>query len=132
MISAAFIVKLFRFIQLSLFEFRSIKYQTTVQDNSTVMMTYKVRSICLKFSAVAVFMLFLQVAFAQGKFADLERSIEARKKELGNDLMVIIANKDTILYQKTFGDITNRAQVTVGAASAWFTTALVLQLADEG
>ena len=77
-------------------------------------------------------MLFLQVACAQGKFAHLESSIEARKKELGVDLMVIIANKDTILYEKAFGDVTNRAQATVGAASAWFTTALVLQLVDEG
>ena len=95
-------------------------------------MTYKVRSICLKFSTAAVFMLFLQSASAQNKFADFEGTIEERKKELGNDLMVIIANKDTILYQKIFGDITNRTQVTVGAASAWFTTALVLQLVDEG
>ena len=95
-------------------------------------MTYKVRSICLKFRTAAVFMLFLQAAFAQGKFADLESSIEARRKELGNDLMVIVANKDTIVYQKAFGDITNRAQATVGAASTWFTAALVLQLVDEG
>ena len=46
--------------------------------------------------------------------------------------MVIVANKDTVLYQKAFGEITNRTQVPIGAASTWFTTALVLQLVDEG
>ena len=46
--------------------------------------------------------------------------------------MVVVANKDTILYQKAFGDINNRTQLPAGAASEWFTAALVLQLADEG
>ena len=109
-----------------------IKYQTTVQDKFPVMMSYKFRLICLKFSLVASFMLFLQAGFSQSKFAHLEETIEARRKTLGNDLMVFLASKDTILYQKAFGEINNRTQVPVGAASAWFTTALVLQLVDEG
>ena len=95
-------------------------------------MSYKFSFNCLKFSLVVGFMLFLQAGFSQGRFADLEQTIEARRKMLGNDLMVFVANKDTILYQKAFGDFTNRTQAPVGAASAWFTTALVLQLVDEG
>ena len=87
---------------------------------------------CLKASLVALFMLFLQAGFAQGRFAALEETVEARRKMLGNDLLVYVATKDTILYQKAFGDITVRAQAPVGAASAWFTTALVLQLVEEG
>jgi len=77
-------------------------------------------------------MLFLQPVYSQGRFAELESTIEARQKALGTDLMVIVANRDTVLYQKAFGEITNRTQVPIGAASAWFTTALVLQLVDEG
>ena len=95
-------------------------------------MSYKSRFTCLKFSAVAVFMLFLQPVFSQGRFAELESTIEARKKVLGTDLMVIVANKDTIIYQKAIGETNNRTQAPIGAASAWFTTALVLQLVDEG
>ncbi len=95
-------------------------------------MSYKLKLNCLKFSLIAVFMLFLQPGFSQGKFADLEETVEARRKTLGNDLMVYVANKDTILYQKAFGEMNVRTQVPVGAASAWFTTALVLQLVDEG
>ncbi|HYO21222.1 MAG TPA: serine hydrolase domain-containing protein [Flavisolibacter sp.] len=96
------------------------------------MMSYKFKLSCLKCSLVAGFMLFLQVAYSQSKFADLEQTVEARRKTLGNDLMVFVANKDTILYQKAFGDMPVRTQAPVGAASAWFTTALVLQLVDEG
>ncbi|HEY0042411.1 MAG TPA: serine hydrolase [Flavisolibacter sp.] len=96
------------------------------------MMSYKIKFNCLKFSLVGLFMLFLQSAFSQTAFADLEGTVDARKKLLGNDLMVFVANKDTVLYQKAFGDMNNRTQVNVGAASAWFTTALVLQLVDEG
>jgi len=96
------------------------------------MMSRKIKFNCLKFSLVAGFMLFVQIVFAQGKFADFESTVDARRKSLGNDLMVYIANKDTILYQKAFGDMNVRTQAPVGAASAWFTTALVLQLVDEG
>jgi CubicO group peptidase (beta-lactamase class C family) len=77
-------------------------------------------------------MLFLQAAFTQSKFAEFENSIEARKKTLGNDLVVVVANKDTILYQKTFGEISVKAQVPIGATSQWLTTAMVLLLVDEG
>lgn len=96
------------------------------------MMSQKFNVYCRKASLVAAFLLFLQAAFTQGRFADLEETVEARRKMLGNDLMVYVATKDTILYQKAFGDMTVRAQAPLGAASAWFTTVLVLQLAEEG
>jgi len=95
-------------------------------------MSYKFSFNCLKCSAVAVFLLFLQPVFAQGRFAEIESTIEGGKKLFGTDLMVAVANKDTILYQKAFGETNARTQVPIGAASAWFTTALVLQLVDEG
>jgi len=94
---------------------------------------------CLKFSLVAAFLLFLQPVFSQTKkstapslFPDLESAIEPRRKDLGGDLMIFIANRDTVIYQKAFGDVNNRTQAPAGAASTWFTTALVLQLVDEG
>ncbi|WP_172623094.1 serine hydrolase domain-containing protein [Flavisolibacter ginsenosidimutans] len=94
---------------------------------------------CLKFSLVATLLLILQPVFSQTKkstapslFPDLESAIEPRRKDLGGDLMVYVANRDTVVYQKAFGDVNNRTQAPAGAASTWFTTALVLQLVDEG
>lgn len=94
---------------------------------------------CLKFSLVAALLLFLQPVFAQAKkatgpamFPDLDAAIEPRRKDLGGDLIYFVANRDTVIYQKAFGDINNRTQVPIGAASTWLTTALVLQLVDEG
>lgn len=103
-------------------------------------MAHRPRLNCLKFSTLAVFLLLLQVSFAQSKkpvtgpspFPDLERAVELRKKELGGELMIFVANRDTVIYQKAYGDVNNRTQAPVGAASAWFTAALVLQLVDEG
>lgn len=97
------------------------------------------RSFCLKFSPVAALLLFVQPLFSQPKkpvgpspFPQLDAAVESRKKDLGGDMMLVIANKDTIIYQKAWGDLNNRTQSPAGVASAWFTTALVLQLVDEG
>lgn len=94
---------------------------------------------CLKASLVAALLLFVQSAYAQSKkaagpspFPDLESAIEARRKDLGSDLTVYIANKDSIVYQKFFGETNARTSAPIGAASQWLVTALVLQLVDEG
>jgi CubicO group peptidase (beta-lactamase class C family) len=87
---------------------------------------------CLKFSLVAVFMLFVQVLLAQGRFAGLDKVIEEKKKALGNDFSVVIADADTLLYQKHVGDVQPKTPFDIGASSQWLTTALVMQLVDEG
>lgn len=87
---------------------------------------------CLKASLVAVFMLFLQVAFAQRAFPTLDQALEQNKKLLGNDLSVVVASADTVLYQKTIGDVQPKTPIPIGASSQWFTTALIMQLVDEG
>lgn len=96
------------------------------------MMTYNFRSTCLKFSAVAVFMLFLQVSFAQTDFTDFTSTLEARKKDLGTDFVVAISNTDTIVYQKAFGEATPKIQLPIGATSQWLTAAMIMVLVDEG
>ena len=102
-------------------------------------MSQKLYSTCLKFSTVAALLLFVQASFSQTKkpvgpspFPQLDAAVEARRKDLGGDLTIFVANKDTVVYQKAWGDVNNRTQSPAGAASAWFTTALVLQLVDEG
>jgi CubicO group peptidase (beta-lactamase class C family) len=102
-------------------------------------MSRQIRFTCLKASTVVAFLLIGQGIFGQAKmapplinFPDLEKDIETRKKELGGDLMVYIASRDTVVYQKGFGDVTARTQAPIGAASSWLATALILQLVDEG
>lgn len=95
-------------------------------------MSYKVKTICLKFSLAAASLLFLQVASAQKNFSELEKAIEERKAILGNDLVVMIASADSVSYQKEYGDFNNKTQVAIASCSKWLTAALVMQLVDEG
>ncbi len=87
---------------------------------------------CLKASMVAVFLLFLQAVFAQGSFSALDQALEENKKLLGKDISVAVTTADTIIYQKNIGDVQPKTPVPIGASSQWFTTALIMQLADEG
>ncbi|HEY1021972.1 MAG TPA: serine hydrolase [Flavisolibacter sp.] len=87
---------------------------------------------CLKASLVAVFMLFLQVSFGQGRFSALDQALEENKKLLGKDVSVVVASPDTLLYQKNIGDVQPKTPFPIGASSQWLTTALIVQLVDEG
>lgn len=95
-------------------------------------MSAKITLNCLKFSLVAALLLILQTGFSQKNFAAFEQLIEEHKKVLGTAFDVVVANGDTILYQKTAGDMQPKTPVPIGAASQWFTTALIMQLVDEG
>lgn len=107
--------------------------------NFTVIMSVKMKFTCLKASLVAVSLLFLQTSFSQKKlpapstFPAMDQVLEEKKKLLGNDFSVVIAVADSVLYQKNVGEATNvKTPFSIGASSQWLTTALVLQLADEG
>jgi CubicO group peptidase (beta-lactamase class C family) len=74
----------------------------------------------------------MQAGFTQQNFAELEKAIEQKKGVLGNDLVVMIAGKDSISYQKEYGDFNSKTQVPIASCSKWLTAALVMQLVDEG
>lgn len=95
-------------------------------------MSYNFRLTCLKITVAAVFMLLLQAASAQKNFSELEKVIEQQKAILGNDLVVMIATADSVIYQKEYGSFNNKTQVPVASCSKWLTTALLMQLVDEG
>jgi CubicO group peptidase (beta-lactamase class C family) len=103
-----------------------------VHPNFTANMSAKFVNNCLKFSLVAVFLLFQQLSFSQSSFPLLDKTVEEKKKALGNDFTVMVTGADTITYQKTAGDLPPKTPVPIGALSQWLTTAVVLQLADEG
>lgn len=95
-------------------------------------MSYKIKMFCLKFSSVAVLLLFLQAGYAQKNFTEFDKAIEGKKQILGNDLVVIMASADTVLWQKTYGNLTLKSQELIASCSKWLTAALVMQMVDEG
>lgn len=59
--------------------------------------------------------------------------LEERKNLFGKEYSVVIAVADSVVYQKSTGDPANaRTPVAIGVSSQWLTTALLLQMADEG
>jgi CubicO group peptidase (beta-lactamase class C family) len=74
----------------------------------------------------------LQFASAQPNWADLTAKLEQNQKKLGTDVVVLIWNKDTLIYKKEMGDFNTKTQVPIASCSKWLTAALVLKIAEEG
>jgi CubicO group peptidase (beta-lactamase class C family) len=87
---------------------------------------------CLKGSTMAVFMTVFQVAYGQGSWSDVEQAVSTRQQVLGKDMVVLIANNDSLLFQKAVGDFNTKTAAPIASASKWLTAALVLQAVDEG
>ncbi len=96
-------------------------------------MSYNLLSNCLKFSLVAFFLLFFQICFAQAGFNELNDIIDQKQQQLKQDVVLLVANKDTIIYQKDSKMFSaTRGQAPIGYSSQWLTAALVLKAVDEG
>jgi CubicO group peptidase (beta-lactamase class C family) len=95
-------------------------------------MSYKVSSICTKVISVALFMLLLQPAFAQNKWAELDSELQAKQKLLGTNLVAMIWKGDSLVYKKEMGDFNSKTQAPIASCSKWLTAALVMQFVDEG
>lgn len=116
---------------------------TTIKPQSTpiipVIMSEILKTTCLKFSLVATFLLLLQPTFAQRKklveesrLPIVDAVVEGNKKNLGNNFSVVVTVADSLVYQKNIGDVQAKTPAPIGAASQWLTTALIMQLVDEG
>ncbi len=95
-------------------------------------MSYISRSTCLKYRALAIFLLFLQPVFAQYDFQDLDQEWQAKQKLLGKDAVFMLANKDTIIFKREVGDFSSKTVAPIASCSKWLTAALVMQFVDEG
>ena len=105
-------------------------------------MSYKTRSICLKFSSALLLLLFFHAGQAQSKkkndkefgieqYSDLDALATRYQKQLGNDYVVMVW-KDTLKYKREMGEFNAKTEAPLASASKWLTTALILILADEG
>ena len=107
-------------------------YQILIQIQIPVSMSYSKHFICLQFSLLLTFMLFLQSASAQYNFGEVDQLIEQRKALFGGNLVALAWQNDKIIYQKAIGDLTINSQESMAAASNWFTAALVMTFVDQG
>jgi CubicO group peptidase (beta-lactamase class C family) len=102
-------------------------------------MSYKFRSICLKFSSVAFFLLFIQYGFAQKtvkkygveKHKALDAAIKEKVSIIGKDLVVMLWT-DTLQYKTELGDFNSKTVAPIASCSKWLTAALIMQFVDEG
>src|SRR6476469_4255966 len=95
-------------------------------------MSYKTFSNCLKASAVALLLLFFQPLMAQKNFEAVTQYLQSKQKALGTDFAVVIATKDSALYQKEWGGMKVKTVAPIASASKWLTAVCVLQLVYEG
>jgi CubicO group peptidase (beta-lactamase class C family) len=97
-------------------------------------MSYKVTATCLKGIFGCFFLLVFQFSFGQVNAEGLNAIVEQKAKlTKNNNIVLAVSGKDTLLYKNDtkFFNI-NRSQAPAGYSSQWFTTVLVLILADEG
>lgn len=96
-------------------------------------MSYNFPKNCLKFSLLALFLLFLQAARSQSKWSAVDDFLQSKQKELGKDFVVAVWKKgDTLVYKKETGQFNSKTQAPVGFVSQLFTTVLSLRMVDEG
>ena len=104
-------------------------------------MSYKIKTSCLKFSTIAIFLLFFQAGFSQSKknpkevgtdrFEDLDILVQQNQKLLGNNVVAMVWT-DTLVYKRELGDFDAKTVAPVASCSKWLTAAMVMMLVDEG
>ena len=95
-------------------------------------MSYKLSSICLKSSLVAVFLLLFQPVFAQYNWTELDQELQAKQKLLGIDVVVMFGKGRYPVYKKEMGEFNSKTQAPIASCSKWLTAALVMLFVDEG
>jgi len=74
----------------------------------------------------------LQSAYAQYNWGVLSAKFEQNQKKLGTNVVVLIWNKDSLIYKKEMGDLNSKTQVPIASCSKWLTAALVMKMVEEG
>ena len=95
-------------------------------------MSQKNALICLKSIFLGSSLLIFQLSYAQLNWSELDEILQQKQQLLGKDLVMMVANKDTIVYKKELGDFKSKTPAPIASASKWLTAALVMILVDEG
>lgn len=96
-------------------------------------MSYPTHSNCLKYRALAVFLLIFQMGVqAQYNFEELDQEFQSKQKLLGNNSVLLLWKGDSLIYKKESGDFNAKTVAPIASCSKWLTAALVMQFVDEG
>jgi len=96
-------------------------------------MSYKIKSNCLKFSPLLIFLLLLQPVRAQYSFAAVDELLTKNQKLMGGDIIAMIYKDGKLVYNKQLNkEFTVKIQAPIAASSAWLTVALAMIFVEEG
>ncbi len=95
-------------------------------------MSYKVKPNCLKCTLALSLLLVCLTVKSQYSFTAVDNLLLKNKKELGNDVAVLVYKDGKIVYQKLMGECTLKSQAAIASSSKWLTAALVMTFVDEG
>lgn len=90
------------------------------------------RSRCPLVIVLLAGLLHFQSAQAQPNWDDLSAKIDNSQKKLGGELVVLIWNKDSLLFKKELGTFNAKTQASIASCSKWLTAALVMKMVEEG
>lgn len=96
-------------------------------------MSYTSLRNCLIYSFISASLLVFQESHAQVNRTEMDNIVNDKAKALKTEVVLMVANKDTTVYQKDtklFSAV--RGQAPIGSSSQLLTTVLLLQLVDEG
>lgn len=106
--------------------------QLFIWERNRVTLAYKGSPTCMKVILVLCSLLFLQPAFAQYNWKELDGEIQAKQSLLGTNIVALIWKGDSLVYKKEMGDFNAKTQAPIASCSKWLTAALVMQFVDEG
>lgn len=96
-------------------------------------MSYKVRTTCLQFSSLCLFLLLCLTTLAQSDFSAVDQLFKQNQKTLGKDYVALVWKDGKIAYQNQGGtDFTPKTSAPIAGAGNWLTAALVMTFVDEG
>jgi CubicO group peptidase (beta-lactamase class C family) len=100
------------------------------------MMSYRLRSTCLKFSLISGYLLLWLMGKSQADFSQADQLLKQNQKALGNNLVALVWKDGKMVYQKQLekeiGDFGPKEQLPILSSSQWMTAALVMTFVDEG
>lgn len=107
-------------------------HQTIFHNSNSDKMSALEQLSCRKVITLLGFLLLFQFAHAQYDFSYLDAKLEGSKKSFSSQFVLYIVKDGKAIYTKKMGDFDPKLQVPIGFISQWLSSALILQLADEG
>ena len=117
-------------------------FQNSNQSQFPESLSYKLKSLCRRFSFITAMLLFWLISFTQSSKTlpstspETDEFLKTNQKLLGTNLVVLAYKNGKVVYkkelEKEIGDFNGRLQIPAGIASQWLTAAAVMAYVDAG